>query len=95
MSLKRKTRAHVTVRGIVQGVNYRWFTQRRATDLGLTGFVRNLADGSVQVTVEGEREVIDQLLDALRIGPAAAVVEGVQVEWHASSGEFNRFEVRS
>jgi len=95
MSIKRKTRAQVTVRGIVQGVNYRWFTQRRATDLRLTGFVRNVADGSVQVTVEGEREVIEQLLDALRIGPSAAAVESVQVEWHASSGEFNRFEVRS
>lgn len=83
------------MRGLVQGVNYRWFTQRRATDLGLTGFVRNLTDGSVHVTVEGERAIIDQLLEALRVGPAAAVVESVQVEWHASSGEFNRFEVRS
>ena len=87
--------AQVTVRGLVQGVNYRWFSQRRATALGLTGFVRNMPDGSVQVNVEGERAVIDQLIDALRTGPAAAVVESVQVEWHASSGEFNRFEVRS
>ncbi len=93
--VKQKTRAQIVVRGIVQGVNFRWFTQRRASDLGLTGFVRNASDGSVQVTVEGARAVIEQLLDVLRVGPSAAVVESVQVEWHAPSGEFERFEVRS
>lgn len=90
-----KNRAVVVVRGLVQGVNYRWFTQRRASDLHLTGFVRNQPDGSVQLTVEGVRENIEQLLRALRIGPSAAVVESVHVEWHAPSGEFDRFEVRS
>lgn len=93
--LNQRTRARVLVRGIVQGVNYRWFTQRRASELGLTGYVRNAPDGSVQVLVEGEREKIEQLLDALRVGPSAAVVESVNVEWHAPSGEFERFEVRS
>lgn len=94
-SMQAVTRAKVIVRGLVQGVNYRWFTQRRASDLRLTGFVRNAADGSVQLTVEGTREEIEHLLDALRIGPSAAVVESVHVEWHAPSGEFERFEVRS
>jgi acylphosphatase len=94
-NINQKTRAHVVVRGIVQGVNYRWFTQRRASDLGLTGYCRNAADGSVEITVEGARAQILQLLEALRIGPSAAVVESVQVEWHAPSGEFDSFEVRS
>lgn len=93
--LLQNTRAQIVVRGIVQGVNFRWFTQRRASDLGLTGFVRNASDGSVQVTVEGARGAIEQLLEMLRMGPSAAVVESVQVEWHAPSGEFDRFEVRS
>ncbi len=93
--VKQETRAQISVRGIVQGVNFRWFTQRRASDLSLTGFVRNAADGSVQIIVEGARATIEQLLEALRIGPSAAVVESVQVEWHAPSGEFDRFEVRS
>lgn len=93
--VKQETRAQIAVRGIVQGVNFRWFTQRRASDLSLTGFVRNAADGSVQIIVEGARATIEQLLEALRIGPSAAVVESVQVEWHAPSGEFDRFEVRS
>jgi acylphosphatase len=94
-SVKIKICAQIIVRGIVQGVNYRWFTQRRASELGLTGFVRNAADGSVQLTVEGTRAAIEQLLDALRVGPSAAVVESVHVEWHAPLGEFDRFEVRS
>ena len=93
--ITQKARARVIVRGIVQGVNYRWFTQRRASELGLTGYVRNAPDGSVHMLVEGEREKIEQLLDALRVGPSAAVVESVDAEWHAPSGEFERFEVRS
>jgi acylphosphatase len=92
--VKQKTRAQIVVRGIVQGVNYRWFTQRRAAELHLTGYVMNMPDGSVLVVAEGARDEIEILLDALRVGPSAAVVESVQVEWHAPSGEFDRFEVR-
>lgn len=93
-SVNSRTRARIVVRGIVQGVNFRWFTQRRASELGLDGYVRNAADGSVHVTVEGTRASIEQLLQALRVGPSAAVVESVHVEWHTPSGEFHRFEVR-
>jgi acylphosphatase len=93
--VRNHIRAHIVVRGIVQGVNYRWYTQRRASDLHLTGYVCNLPDGSVQAIVEGTRSDIEVLLDALRVGPSAAVVESVQIEWHAPSGEFDRFEVRS
>jgi acylphosphatase len=93
--VKQLTRARVSVRGMVQGVNFRWFAQRRASELGLKGYVRNAPDGSVQAVVEGGRETIEQLLDSLRVGPSAAVVESVDVEWHAPSGEFERFEVRS
>lgn len=89
-----KTRAQIVVRGLVQGVNYRWFTQRRADALGLTGHVRNMPDGSVLVVVEGPRTDIESLIATLRVGPSAAVVESVRVEWHAPSGEFDRFEVR-
>lgn len=89
------TRAQISVRGIVQGVNFRWFAQRRADGLHLMGYVRNMPDGSVFVVAEGSRDELDALIEALRIGPSAAVVENVQVEWHAPSGEFDRFEVRS
>lgn len=84
----------VSVQGQVQGVNFRWFTQRRASDLQLRGFVRNQSDGSVMVVAEGTREAVEQLLDAVRVGPSSAVVDDVQVEWTTPTGEFDRFEVR-
>ncbi len=93
-SVQEKTRAEITVRGIVQGVNFRWFTQRRASELNLTGYVMNMPDGSVNAVVEGARSDIQELFETLRVGPSAAVVENVNVEWRAPSGEFDRFEVR-
>lgn len=89
-----KVRAQITVRGIVQGVNYRWFAQRNASERGLTGYVRNMPDGSVQVVAEGQRAEIEQLIEALRVGPSAAVVESVTVDWNPPQGDFQRFEVR-
>lgn len=85
----------VSVQGLVQGVNFRWFTQRRASELQLRGFARNQSDGSVLVVAEGTREAVEQLLDTVRVGPSSAVVENVRVEWTTPTGEFDRFEVRS
>ncbi len=88
------TRLQAEVRGLVQGVNFRWYAQRRANELGLRGFVRNLPDGSVQVIAEGPRWSMEALLDFLRVGPSAAIVEGVETAWSAPTGEFSRFEAR-
>jgi acylphosphatase len=82
------------VTGAVQGVSFRWFTQRRAADLGLVGFVRNHSDGSVEFVAEGARDALDRLLDVVRVGPASAVVENVETQWGAPTGEFHRFEIR-
>ena len=79
---------------MVQGVNFRWFTQRRAAELGLTGWVRNRADGSVELIAEGNRGAVERLLDAVRSGPPEAVVENVDAQWSTPSGEFHRFEIR-
>ena len=79
---------------MVQGVNFRWFTQRRAADLGLTGWVRNRADGSVELIAEGNRDTLERLLDAVRSGPPEAVVENVDAQWGTPTGEFHRFEIR-
>ncbi len=87
-------RLHATVQGLVQGVNFRWYTQRRASELGLTGVVRNLPDGAVQVIAEGTRGNLELLLDFLHVGPSSAMVESVETSWSAPTGEFNRFEVR-
>jgi acylphosphatase len=87
-------RLSATVTGLVQGVSFRWFIQRRASDLGLVGFVRNRSDGSVEFVAEGARSALERLLEAARIGPASAVVENVDTQWSAPTGEFRRFEIR-
>lgn len=98
MPLERKTselaRVHASVRGLVQGVNFRWYTQRRAAELGICGFVRNMPDSSLDVVAEGSRSSLDSLLDYLRVGPSSAIVESVDTQWSSPTGEFSRFEVR-
>ncbi len=88
-----ESRLHAKVHGRVQGVSFRYYTQRCATDLGLTGFVRNRWDGSVEVVAEGRQARLDELLSFLRAGPRGAFVTEVDVEWSVAVGEFRRFEV--
>ncbi len=88
------TRLHAIVHGRVQGVSFRYYTRRRAGELGLRGYVRNLGDGTVEVVAEGPRPALDRLLSFLHTGPPAAIVTQVDVHWAAPTGEFSRFEVR-
>jgi acylphosphatase len=90
-----QARLSAIVRGRVQGVSFRYYTQRRAAELGLTGTARNLWDGSVEVIAEGPRRDVEDLLAFLRVGPRAAFVTGVDVEWSAPLGDLERFEVRA
>lgn len=62
------------VRGRVQGVGYRYFVMREAAALGVTGFARNLADGTVEVVAEGADDVLERFEDRLREGPSFATV---------------------
>ncbi|MBI4790419.1 MAG: acylphosphatase [Chloroflexi bacterium] len=94
MSTGPTARLTGTVSGLVQGVSFRWFVQRRASDLGLVGYVRNHSDGSVGFCAEGPRGALERLLDAVRVGPSEAVVENVVTQWSAATGEFHRFEIR-
>lgn len=66
------------VRGRVQGVGYRYFALKRAEELGLSGFVRNMPDGSVEVIAEGDDARLSQLEAQLKQGPSFARVEGVE-----------------
>jgi acylphosphatase len=70
----------VTVRGRVQGVGFRVWTLREAQALGLSGWVRNEADGSVRALLEGPQECIERMLDRLRNGPPGASVREVSCE---------------
>jgi acylphosphatase len=75
-----ETRTHIVVSGLVQGVGFRWFVQRKAGALGLSGWVRNLVDGSVEVEAQGDRSLIAQLIGDLKVGPRSAHVHDVEVE---------------
>ncbi len=85
---------NVTVHGRVQGVYYRAFARRRATELGLTGYARNLPDGTVEVRAEGDREQLHQLIGYLKNGPPAARVEKVVTDWSEYTGNYTGFSVK-
>jgi acylphosphatase len=80
-------RARVVVRGRVQGVFFRVETRDRARSLGLSGWVRNAPDGSVEAVFEGDRERIESMLAWCRRGPSLAQVDEVQAEWEEPVGE--------
>jgi acylphosphatase len=88
-------RAHLTVRGRVQGVWYRGAMQEEARALGVTGWVENAPDGSVVAEVEGERPAVDALVAWAHHGPAGARVDRVDVDWRPSLGpERGTFAIR-
>lgn len=88
--MKRLT-ANIT--GRVQGVSFRYYTRREATRLGVTGWVRNEADGSVQVVAEGNPEALEALLRFLERGSPSARVSRVSADWSAAKGTFDSFRV--
>jgi len=89
-----KMRAEILISGEVQMVGFRSFTARHASALGLTGYVRNLNDGRVEVVVEGDEKRIDDLISLLREGPPMARVTDVKVVKTAHTGEFGRFDIK-
>lgn len=93
LSTTMKARAHILVRGRVQGVFFRDHTQRWASSLGLAGWVRNLGDGRVEAVAEGEKEKIETFIGCLKQGPPLARVEAVEVSWEEHRGEFSDFRV--
>jgi acylphosphatase len=81
------------VLGHVQGVGYRFFVMEQAHQLGLTGWVRNLPSGSVEVVAEGAKADLELLLNRLKRGPAGARVSDINSDWTAANGEFDAFRI--
>ena len=88
-----KARARILVTGKVQGVFFRDFVRENAIRLGLTGWVRNISEGDVEMVVEGGKEKTLQLVEKLHQGPPAAQVKEVTVNWQAPEGEFSNFSI--
>jgi acylphosphatase len=80
-------RAHVVVRGRVQGVYFRASTDERARSLAVAGWVRNLPDGAVEAVFEGEDERVESLVAWCGRGPSGSRVDDVAVKWEAPRGE--------
>jgi len=82
------------VRGRVHGVYFRAFVESRALELKLSGYVRNLPDGTVEVKAEGEIPKLEKLVEYLKKGSPASLVEAVVAEWAEPSGEFSGFSTK-
>lgn len=89
-----QVRAEIIVNGLVQGVGYRYFVYREADKLGLNGFTKNLFTGEVLTVVEGEKALIEELINKLKVGPIHAAVKNCRVQWDKPKNEFNSFEIR-
>ncbi len=81
----------LVIRGVVQGVGFRYAMLAQARLLGITGWVRNRRDGSVEAMIAGDAAQVEAMLSWSRIGPGGAVVDAVMIE--AASGEFTAFEL--
>jgi len=86
-------RWRLRVSGKVQGVSYRAYTEQKAGELGLTGTVRNLPGGEVEIIAEGPREDLEALATWCQDGPPQAMVENVSSRMQAPTGEFSDFQV--
>jgi acylphosphatase len=86
-----RKRLHLHITGIVQGVCYRAYAKDEALRLGLTGWVANRSDGSVELVAEGRMEALDLLAAWCEEGPPSASVCSVEREWGEATGEFQRF----
>jgi acylphosphatase len=91
--MAHRVRARIRITGWVQGVAFRAYTLDEARRLSLSGFVRNLADGSVEAEAEGERSQVETLVRWCHRGPPAARVEEVLVEWIGARGDSGPFRV--
>ncbi len=87
-------RLEATVYGRVQGVSFRYYTQQRANELNLTGWVANKPDRTVRVVAEGPTDQLEKLLSWLWRGSPAAHVEKVVTVWQEATQEFTRFTIR-
>lgn len=84
----------IVARGQVQGVFFRDFTTRRARELGLTGYVRNVTGGAVEAVAEGERVKLENLIRHMGKGPSGASVASVDTNWSEYTGQYSTFGTR-
>lgn len=87
-------RAQVIVHGLVQGVWFRQSTKDEALRIGVSGWVRNLPDGTVEAVFEGGKKQVEEIVGWCHRGPSGAEVTKVDISWQKHKGEFSRFDIR-
>jgi len=84
----------IVVSGRVQGVYFRASTLKKADELKLKGYVRNLSNGNVEIIAQGKDEIVGQLIEWAHVGPSRAIVEEVNITPIKSTGKFKEFTVK-
>jgi len=95
MENNNKKRMHAMIVGMVQGVGFRFFVFQNARDRNLNGWVRNRSNGDVEIMAEGSESDLEYLRRKVEVGPPAAQVTNVNVQWMDYEGDLSRFDVRS
>ena len=93
-AMKDPARVRLKIKGRVQGVYFRASAVEQARRLGLTGWVMNCSDNTVEIVAEGEKDQLEPLIDWCRSGPPGAQVKEVFAEWETSKQEFQSFSIR-
>jgi acylphosphatase len=84
---------HVFASGRVQGVNFRHYVQRKASELGVAGYVCNLDDGQVEILAQGSRDDLESLITYVRNNPGVSFVTNLDVSWEKPKGNLKGFRV--
>ena len=92
--MPENSRIQVFVSGSVQGVFFRLETKKKAGELGIFGWVRNLSDGRVEILAEGEKDKLDELVVWAKKGSDSARIDNLETNWQEFKGEFKDFEIR-
>ena len=87
-------RVYLIISGYVQGVGFRWYAKRTAKKFGITGRVRNLRSGEVEILAEGEEKEINKFLNEIRSGSFQENIEDVKVTEGEYKGQFSHFSIR-
>lgn len=89
--MTKRVRVHMYISGVVQGVFFRANTENVARSLSLSGWVRNLTDGRVEVVAEGPQDRMNEFISWCHKGPPIASVDSVEMKWEMPTGEFKTF----
>ena len=91
--MSEKNRVFVRIEGRVQGVGFRYFTQEKAQQFSLKGWVRNTHNGAVESVAEGNHADLEHWINFLRIGPGSALVTELTYEWSDAKDEYKGFQI--